>query len=402
MADDTSDPSIGNANAITPGQLANLSPELRAELLARQGEAWIRGFAYAPENHWPAEVRDGCDFTSVDLPALSAPSGLALAEVAGGTLVAGTYTYEITAVNANGETTPSASVAITTTSTGSVTLTWAPEADGLQFKVYGRIAGSLGLLAVVGPFDKDQTPTYTDAGAAVVGAIPPTTNTTGGAGSYGNLPMISVIPFLIMAEDVCSSFGFEERDFKGRALRLLDNATPKAIESEFWTGALAQAKGYPNNYLTNTASVTNLTPGSGATSVARGMQILQDALATSGFGGQGMIHVQPQTAPNLLGARRVGQLLLDIFDNIVVPGVGYPGTGPGGVTPSAGTAYMYATDLVMVRSQNKGTVFPDSFAEALDRGQSGEPNTIRFRAERFAAAYFDASAHYCVQVTLAT
>jgi hypothetical protein len=252
------------------------------------------------------------------------------------------------------------------------------------------------------------TPTYTDTGAATVGAAPPSTNTTGGAGTYTNLASPLIIPYLIEVEDTCSSFGFLERDFKGRALRWLENATPQAIEKEFWTGALAQTQGYTNPYLTNTATVTNLTPGATTQingtpcSVARGLQILQDALATTGFGGQGMIHVQPQTAPSLLGSRRDGSLLLDIFDNIVVPGSGYQGTGPGNIAPSAGCAWIYATDLVMVREQKQGTVFPDTFAEALDRGQAGQPNLITFRAEKFAAAYFDVAVHYGVQVTLAT
>lgn len=214
---------------------------------------------------------------------------------------------------------------------------------------------------------------------------------------YGNLPPVTAIPYTIVVADECSSFGFEERDFKGRAQRLLENATPSAIEHEFWTGEVAQAEGLPNNYLTNPESVTDLTPAT-APSVARGMQILQDAIGSCGFGGQGMIHTMYQTAPNLLAARRVGPLLLDVFDNIIVPGAGYPGTGPGGEEPTTGTAWMYATDLVMVRAQDEGVVFPNSFSEALDR----EHNLIRFYAEKFAVAYFDAACHFAVKVTLAT
>ena len=48
------------------------------------------------------------------------------------------------------------------------------------------------------------------------------------------------------------------------------------------------------------------------------------------------------------------------------------------------------------------TVFPDTFSEALDRGQDGQPNLITFRAEKFGVAYWDVAAHYAVQVTLAT
>ena len=152
----------------------------------------------------------------------------------------------------------------------------------LTYKVYGRVGGSIGLLATVGPFDADQPATYTDPGTPAPGAAPPVSNTTGGVGSYTNLPIVQYQPFLVVVEDWCSTFGFEERDFKGRALRLLENATPQAIEREFWAGALAQAKSYPNNYLINGSAPNfiDLTPGGGPPSVARGQQILQDYLAT--------------------------------------------------------------------------------------------------------------------------
>jgi len=388
-------------------QLALLPADLKAELNARKlsgaSELWVRGFTYAPENHYPAEVRDHCDFSTVDLPALPAPLNLALTpHTTGGTLATATYSYQVTAVNANGETTALAAVTTPVTGpTGSVTLMWQQVNDTATYKVYGRVGGSIGLIATVGPFDVDQTATYTDTGSPAPGAAPPGSNTTGGVGTYTNLGINTVVPYLVVAEDWCSSFGFEERDFKGRASRLLENAKHQAIEKEFWTGALATAKGWPNRFLAD-ANAVDLTPGGGPPSVTRGMQILQDALQQTGFGGQGMIHVQAQTAPNLLGARRVGGLLLDIFDNIVVPGVGYPGTGPGNSTPAAGTAWMFASDLAMVREESEPTVFPDSFAEALDWGQAGSPNTIRFRAMKHAAAYFDGAVQVACRVTLAT
>ncbi len=386
-----------------PDQIALLPDDLRDELNARKGDAWTRGITYAPENHYAIENRSGYDSTSVDQVALGAPTGLALvAHAGGGTVSAAAHAYQVTAVNANGETTAVTATTITLGAIGTVTLTWNPTADGVTYNVYGRVAGSIGLLATVGPFDPENLPSYTDTGAAAVGAAPPSSNTTGGVGPYTNLANVIAIPWLMDAQDSCSTFGFEERDYKGRAMRLCDNATPQALEREFWTGALAQAAGWPNNYLTNSASYTDLTPGGTAPSVARGQQILQDALASTGFGGQGMLHCQPQTTPNLLNARRVGNLLLDIFDNIIVPGVGYSGVASGVGTPAAGTAVMFATDLVMTRVESDPTVIPDTFAEALDRGQAGQPNRITFRALKYGVAYFDAAVHVAVRVTLAT
>ena len=405
--DNTTDPASSTADT------SGLDAALRQELSQREGPMWIRGFTYAPENHYAVENRDPQDFTSVDLPALPAPSGLQLSQGTGGTLADGTYKYEVTAVNANGETTPGTAVSITVSAgggTASVIGSFDPVEDGDTYKVYGRISGSLGLIATVGPFDPDNPPSFTDTGSVSPGATPPVSNTTGGVGPYTNLPTVQVQPWIIVAADFCSTFGFEARDFKGRALRLLENAQYQAVEREFWTGALAQAKGYPNNYLTSSSAV-DLTPGSGAPSVARGQQILQDYLATQGFGGQGMIHCQPQTAPNLLNARRVGNLLLDVFDNIIVPGVGYPGTAASIGTPSATTAVMFATDLVCTRVEGQGRVslvdpdghvYPDSFAEAVDRGEAGFPNRVTFRAEKYGCAYWDGAIQAGVRVTLAT
>jgi hypothetical protein len=56
----------------------------------------------------------------------------------------------------------------------------------------------------------------------------------------------------------------------------------------------------------------------------------------------------------------------------------------------------------MVRSQNEGTVFPDTMSEATTHGQGGDYNTVTFRAERFASVFFDNQAHYGVLVDLAS
>jgi hypothetical protein len=103
------------------------------------------------------------------------PGGLAAAPAGtGGTLTvaASPYSYQVSQVTANGESTASGLVATTipgtTTTTGSVVLTWTPSNLATSYKVYGRTAGSIGLLATV------TTPTYTDTGAATPGVAPAT------------------------------------------------------------------------------------------------------------------------------------------------------------------------------------------------------------------------------------
>lgn len=404
------------APGLTPTSLpASIFPATSAE------PRWTGGFAYAPENQQAAVLADPCGQT-IDLPAVAPPVVAAAPSNAGGTLThaASPYDYVVTAVNANGESLPSTAVTptIAAGTTGSVVLTWPAISTASSYRVYGRASGSVGLLATV------TNPTYTDTGAASPGAAPPGADTTAGPGNYTNLPLVKHVPFLIQVEDECSTWGWEERDFVGRALRLLDNATPNAIERELWLGAFAQntltgPMAGSNAFFTQSATAANggsgvaavdlspgVTTGTGA-SVARGIQILEDYLANTGFGGQGMLHVAPETSPNLLGARRVGSLLLSVMDNIIVPGSGYPtsgATGPIGnahATAPAGMAWMYATDLVSVRLDDPFFT-PRTMAEATDRGSFGAPNTVRIRAQRFAAATWDQARLAACLVVLAT
>jgi hypothetical protein len=396
-AEGPSDPA--NPKPIPADQLANLPPDLRAELRKQASDTWVRGIVFAPEQEGAAWLRDPSDYTSVDDPPLSAPTGLVAAVgVPAGTVPAGATSYAVTALNGNGETQASPQAGVTLTSAGSVTLTWAAQGN-IQFRVYGRTAAGLGVLAVVGPFPTGTTPTYTDTGTPAPGAAPPASNTTGGTGAYQNPSLVQWIPPLILTGARCSSFGWSEYDFVGRAQRWADCALPEAIEREFCDGALTKAKGYGNDYLSNPATVTDLTPGA-VPSIVRGLNMMQSALANCGFGGQGMIHVTASTTPSLLNVRRIGNLLLDTSDNFIVPGVGYTGKGPGGTTPPAGVAYIYATDLVTVRYEEEATVIPETFAEALDRGQASQPNNIEFRAMRFGGAYMPGICHFCTQVNL--
>lgn len=227
----------------------------------------------------------------------------------------------------------------------------------------------------------------------------PCDNSSMGDTNSSEPAIVQFDPFLVVVEVKCSSFGWSAFDYLGRARRMLDLATPSAVENEFWSGTLATAKSWPNNFLVNNSAPNfqDLTPLAGAPSVLRGLQIVEDALVGKGSGGQGMIHCEVQTAPNLLGARRVNQLLLTLKDNVVVAGAGYPGTAPGGGAADAGTSWIYGTDLTAVRIDDEVLVTPDNYAEALDRAT----NTLRFRAQRFAAVTFDGYRQFACQVTLA-
>jgi hypothetical protein len=123
------------------------------------------------------------------LPALAPPSSVALTSSGtGGTLSPGTYAYQVTAVNANGETTALPAVEVEATEPGSsVRVTWQPVQATATYNVYGRVPGSLGKLAGVGPFAAQAPLEYIDTGASTPAASrpPPSSNTTAGPGSAG-------------------------------------------------------------------------------------------------------------------------------------------------------------------------------------------------------------------------
>lgn len=236
--------------------------------------------------------------------------------------------------------------------------------------------------------------------------------TTTDPNAWANAAVVSYDPYSIMAADKCSSFGFGARDYVSRAIELLDYVTPNQLELELWTGTLAQANSLPNLYLTD-SNVQNVTPVSGtAVSRIRGIELLEQAMANCGAGQQAYIHMQPQMAGQLgQFTRRVGNLMLSPLDSVIVPGVGYPGTGPGGSTPISGTTWMYATGPVRVRLGDP-IVYPDGHEDSvmnigrdLDSGEytidpivaqqilgsaiDRSKNTITIRAQRPAAATYD-------------
>lgn len=216
---------------------------------------------------------------------------------------------------------------------------------------------------------------------------------------------VIVRPWVLSADESLTAYQAQDYDLVKRAMDGLENGTPEGIEREFWGGDVATAKGWENFFLSMTGSIdVTPTPGT-AVSASTGFSLLQAALAHAAnansdisFGGQGMIHMEADVVPNLLQVRRVGKLILDLpGDNIVVPGVGYTGTGPGNEAPASGKSWMYATDLVMTR-MGKKVLVPESVSEALDRGQNNLPNTITYVAQRPVCAYTDQFRHFAVLV----
>lgn len=220
------------------------------------------------------------------------------------------------------------------------------------------------------------------------------------------------IPYLLRADDQCSTFGFEQHDYLNRAKRRLDVGSAKALEKELWTGTLAQAQGYPNRFLAASAATsggwgfqnlnqTYLEAGA-LPSIRRAFEVLEQYLADCGLGARGMIHCRPEALPYLTTIRREGNYILTARDTIVVPGSGYQNTGPGGVAAATGNTWLYATGMTEVRLGPIQT-YPDPNTDGDDwliKATDRNTNLVTVRAERAGLVSWDGACHAGIQAVL--
>lgn len=200
-------------------------------------------------------------------------------------------------------------------------------------------------------------------------------------------------PWAVVEGDSCSAVNYRRQDYQGRARRRLEAATPVKVEYEFWTGTIVELAGLPNRYLASPdADVLN---AGAATPLPFALGDLQEYLAST-ITGRGMIHCTPSIANVWLSAgliRREGTLWLDVKDNLVIPGDGYVGTGPGGTGTSGREAWAYATSMVHYLDDDI-MVTPGDLGGAIDPAT----NTVTYRAERSVLPFFDLQAHGAVLV----
>lgn len=234
---------------------------------------------------------------------------------------------------------------------------------------------------------------WTSRGCAVGRVFEACTSTAYGADAandMANQGRKEYQPFVIDASDRCSSFGWQKHDFIQRATEKLESVTDFQLEKEFWGGALI-----PGNIKLAEGSATVLTAA--AYTPINALACLENALGGAAGGGQGMIHASRQLVTTWVQSfdlERQGNTLYTKLGTIVVPGVGYPGTGPAGQATGV-TQWAYATGLVTVLV-SPIVVQPDNLGQALDR----VANTITYRAQRFAAAVYDGCRHFAAQVAL--
>lgn len=219
-------------------------------------------------------------------------------------------------------------------------------------------------------------------------------------------------PYALFADDTCDTLTFKTHDWVGRVTARMDVGIYKALEKEFWSGAIAQSSSNGNFYLNKIGSL-NVGPTGSAVSVHKGMELIDQALASCGIGSRGFIHMPVSCLPYLTTVRRDGNLLLNARDTRVVPGEGYDGSGPGGSAPGSGNAWIYGTGPVRtwiddrtdpkLGMVNGMKLVPDvSDLANLYQGLNRPVNTVVVRGEKIVLADWDTQCWFACLVTLDT
>lgn len=206
-------------------------------------------------------------------------------------------------------------------------------------------------------------------------------------------------PFAVWASDECSTFGFESRDWQGRARRQLAAIESYEIANELWTGDL----NLPGVVSLADPTADTLTAAGQPKGAVDALGLLEQGLAQCNKGRQGMVHVTPLLLTHLVtndSVRLDGTTYITPNGHIVVPDAGYPGTGPNGEAAGA-TQWAYATSFVQVML-GPVDVIPASMTDARQLAQSMDRavNSIVVYAERLAAWQWDHCCHVAVQVDL--
>jgi hypothetical protein len=170
----------------------------------------------------------------------------------------------------------------------------------------------------------------------------------------------------------------------------------KAIEIEFWNGDIAKLldSDNDNRYLAS-AQAIDVTPTAGTGVKTRyGLALLEQAIADSPLGAQGVIHA-PRDVASALKVKADGKTLRTNLGTPVVAGVGYSKKGPTGVVAGAGKAWMYATGPVSVRV-GPTIVTPEKLNQAINT----RINEIQYFVDGSAAVTWSTTNSYAVLVDL--
>lgn len=183
----------------------------------------------------------------------------------------------------------------------------------------------------------------------------------------GSIPNRGADSFAVYTWLDCSPAGVEGgvQELVRRTIEAHNRNAPTVVERVFWTGGDSSTAQHlaENTAVSETVggSIVNLQTAAsvlvtGAVDVVEAIGRLEQAMAGC-YGGTPLIHVPRGAVASLAAHHQVttrGSKMTTVNGSIVVPAPGYPGTAPDGSTPTAGTAWLYATGSVkMLQSEPK-------------------------------------------------
>lgn len=175
------------------------------------------------------------------------------------------------------------------------------------------------------------------------------------------IPIRGADPFAVYAWLDCSPVGYTAAQWRQLTIEALANNETARVEEVFWTGAVQGGTVYP--HLAANAEVSEGVDGigqvvslqtaasvivTGAVDVVEAVGRLEETMAGC-YGGTPVLHVPRRAVAHLANKGLIvkdGARLRTPAGSLIAAGLGYPGTGPDGTTPAAGTQWWYATGTV--------------------------------------------------------
>ena len=124
------------------------------------------------------------------------------------------------------------------------------------------------------------------------------------------------------------------------------------LANELWDGAVTQAEtpDLDNRWLAAADALSD-TVTNGPSAVATALACVEQGLAETLYGQQGMVHVTPSVLQHLAArayVRQDGNVWVTPMGHVVVADAGYSGSGPDGA-PASTSQWMYGTSFIQIR-----------------------------------------------------
>lgn len=201
-----------------------------------------------------------------------------------------------------------------------------------------------------------------------------------------NVAERAVLPFIAYSSLVCAPIGYDAAYLSAKVQRRLVANEQTLVENAFWTGGFGAAPSLEGVGAVNLGAAADITEG---------VSILEE-WASENYGYVPVIHAESRVAAyaaeSHLIERRQPRLYTPL-GSVWSFGGGYPGTGPAGEVPAAGSTWVFITGQVYLWRSND--IFVPPAMQVLDR----TTNTLGLLAEREWAVSYDCVVA-AVEVTL--